>query len=355
MTFPIRRHSRFQRSSGNIPNAVDTNNLQDKAKSSLKRVPCKLLVLTVVTICSVLRTSYYSYLDMIQAFPVPSEPRGGAAICAIQKGAKRYLDEWTDYHLALGFDRIYLYDNSDDFELKEWAQNKDRIHVKHYPGIKKQIKAYTECGRWIKYHNMHSWIAFVDTDEFIVIRDTNKFPYIMDFLNTLPLDAGGLAINWEMFGANNQTKYEPKPLLLRFQRHTPEVNQHIKTIARARYFISSPNPHMIHTRGGHKVIDTSGNAVKGPSNPLKTNDKIVIFHIYIKSLEEYKERCKRGRADTTKEKAGGRLAIFGDPCKPYSDEQFMAKFKPDTIMDDSAWKLLKERVPKYAKFEADKI
>ena len=182
MTFPIRRHSRFQRSSGNIPNAVDTNNLQDKAKSSLKRVPCKLLVLTVVTICSVLRTSYYSYLDMIQAFPVPSEPRGGAAICAIQKGAKRYLDEWTDYHLALGFDRIYLYDNSDDFELKEWAQNKDSIHVKHYPGLQKQMIAYTECGQWIQYHKMHSWIAFMDTDEFVVIRDTNKFPYIMDFL-----------------------------------------------------------------------------------------------------------------------------------------------------------------------------
>ena len=194
---------------------------------------------------------------------------------------------------------------------------------------------------------MHSWIAFVDTDEFIVIRDTNKFPYIMDFLNTLPLDAGGLAINWEMFGANNQTKYEPKPLLLRFQRHESEMNEHIKTIARVRDFKSSPNPHLIHTRGwGHKVIDTNGNAVKGPFNPHKPNDKIVIFHIHVKSLEEYKERCKRGRADTTKEVAAESIW-----CKPYSDEQFMAKFKPDTIMDDSAWKLLKERVPKYAKFE----
>ena len=284
--------------------------------------------------------------EMVQAFPVPSEPRGGAAICAIQKGAKRYLDEWTDYNLAMGFDRIYLYDNSDDFELKEWAQNKERIHVKHYPGFEKQMIAYTECGQWIQYHKMHSWIAFMDTDEFVVIRDTNKFPYIMDFLNTVPLDAAGLAINWQMFGFNNHTNYEPKPLLLRFQKHEPEVDQHIKTIARARDFKSSPNPHFVDTLGGHKVIDTSGNVIKGPFNPLKINDKIVIFHIHTKSLEEYKERCKRGRATTTKQKAAEAL-----PCKPYSDEQFMAHFKPDTIMDGSAWKLLKERVPKYAKFE----
>ena len=208
------------------------------------------------------------------------------------------------------------------------------------------MKAYTECGKWIQYHKMHSWIAFMDTDEFVVIRDTNKFPYIMDFLNTVPLDAAGLAVNWQMFGFNNHTKYEPKPLLLRFQRHGPEVDQHIKTIARARDFKSSLDPHHIDTLGGQKVIDTSGNSIEGPFNPHKPNDKIVMFHIHTKSMEEYKERCKRGRADITKEAAAESLW-----CKPYSDEEFMAHYQPDTIMDDSAWKLLKERVPKYAKFE----
>ena len=297
--------------------------------------------------------------DMIyaQAFPIPSESQGGAAICAIQKGAVRYLDEWTDYNLALGFESIYIYDNSDDFELKEWALNKDKIHVKHYPGEKKQLEVYTECGNWMRYHQLHSWVAFVDTDEFLVIRDTNQFPYLMDFLNTIPTvrkfpyiwpsDAGGLAVNWQVFGFNNHTKYEPKPSLLRFQGHKPEINKHIKTIARVRDFKSmGDTPHDIRTRDGNKIIDTSGNVVRGPFNPIKTNDKIVIFHLHTKSVEEYRERCKRGRADVNKTFAANELA-----CKPYSDEEFMSHFEPDIIIDESAWKLLKERVPKYAKFE----
>ncbi|CAJ1934833.1 unnamed protein product, partial [Cylindrotheca closterium] len=42
-----------------------------------------------------------------------------AAICVIQKGALRYIDEWVYYNLlGIGFDHIYFYDNSDDFELQ---------------------------------------------------------------------------------------------------------------------------------------------------------------------------------------------------------------------------------------------
>ena len=42
-----------------------------------------------------------------------------AAICAIQKQGLKYVDEWVDYHMGIGFTTIYLYDNSEDFELKD--------------------------------------------------------------------------------------------------------------------------------------------------------------------------------------------------------------------------------------------
>ena len=40
-----------------------------------------------------------------------------AAICAIHKWGLSYIDEWADYHIALGFWTICIYDNLDDFEL----------------------------------------------------------------------------------------------------------------------------------------------------------------------------------------------------------------------------------------------
>lgn len=40
-------------------------------------------------------------------------------LCAFTKDAERYLDEWIDYNFAIGFHAIYLYDNSNEYELKE--------------------------------------------------------------------------------------------------------------------------------------------------------------------------------------------------------------------------------------------
>eukprot|EP00442_Polarella_glacialis_P050473 CAMPEP_0115086646 /NCGR_PEP_ID=MMETSP0227-20121206/22719_1 /TAXON_ID=89957 /ORGANISM="Polarella glacialis, Strain CCMP 1383" /LENGTH=152 /DNA_ID=CAMNT_0002476163 /DNA_START=90 /DNA_END=545 /DNA_ORIENTATION=+ len=35
-----------------------------------------------------------------------------AALCMIAKGEDLYIDEWADYHFSLGFETIYVYDNS---------------------------------------------------------------------------------------------------------------------------------------------------------------------------------------------------------------------------------------------------
>jgi len=45
------------------------------------------------------------------------------AICVVMKDAENYFEEWLDYHFALGFDAIYIYDNSPTFELKNWYDN----------------------------------------------------------------------------------------------------------------------------------------------------------------------------------------------------------------------------------------
>lgn len=38
-------------------------------------------------------------------------PRYRGAVCAIAKDENRYVLEWTAYHLALGFDHVFHYDN----------------------------------------------------------------------------------------------------------------------------------------------------------------------------------------------------------------------------------------------------
>ena len=65
-----------------------------------------------------------------------------AVICAIALHEERYIDEWIQYHLALGFSHIYLYDNSNDHILKN--KNSDKITIIHFPGKVKQMEAYQQ-------------------------------------------------------------------------------------------------------------------------------------------------------------------------------------------------------------------
>jgi hypothetical protein len=156
-----------------------------------------------------------------------------ACICAIVKNEERYIDEWVDYNLALGFDRIYLFDNSDDFSLYEWSQNRsktensNRISVIQFPGEQQQFPAYRTC---VKYHarkeKMH-YAAFFDADEFLVLK---QHANIHDFLQD-HLDKGQLSINWYIFGTSNHTSYQPIPLTKRYQYREQFVDQHVKSIA----------------------------------------------------------------------------------------------------------------------------
>ncbi|CAJ1955609.1 unnamed protein product [Cylindrotheca closterium] len=280
-----------------------------------------------------------------------------AAICAIQKGGLRYLDEWVQYHLlALGFEDIFLYDNSEDFELQAWHQSlanfnpsklQQRTHIRHFPGPKRQNEAYTSCVKQIQKTRSHAWVAFIDIDEFVVLRDTQRYPYISDFLESLPPEYGGLAMNWVAFFLNHQMHYQDLPVTMRFQNRSEHAtSQHIKTIARTHLVRKVKNPHFVDYllfRWWMHTYDTDGNIVAGPFNPELVVDQIAVYHYQSKSLEEYKERCSRGRADVSKEEWSSQLA-----CK--SDERLLkdlGKF-PELIKDDVPWQLLKERVPGYA-------
>ncbi|KAL7524164.1 hypothetical protein ACHAWF_000838 [Thalassiosira exigua] len=273
----------------------------------------------------------------------------GAAVCAIQTGGLKYLDEWVDYNFALGFEKIFIYDNSNDFELREWQRGghdrANQIKIKHFPGKALQLKAYDECGRAIQQSRSFSWIAFIDIDEFIVIHNTTKYPTIMDLLETVPDHAGGLAINWREFVSDYNSTYEPKPLTFRCQNRHPRTNKHVKTIQRTKFFEEAVNPHFnLHNEPDIYTVDSSGNEVEGPFNERGTSDKVNINHYYSKSLEEFKSRCARGRADVTD------LSDYL-PCK--SDEEIRrAIFDGERVFDDSAWMFLKDRVPKYKQYEA---
>ncbi|KAL3927101.1 MAG: hypothetical protein SGBAC_013218, partial [Bacillariaceae sp.] len=284
----------------------------------------------------------------------PKEPHHSAAMCVIQKSTLKYFEEWILYHTAIGYEHFYMYDNADEPEVKDWVEKQsqeiqDRVTVKHFPGVKQQVKAYLDCWSNIRDAKSHSWIAFFDVDEYVVIKDLQKYPKIMDLLDSLPAHQYGLAVNWINFGLSGHMKYEDKPVTLRFQnRSETESSFVVKSMVRSQVSPKMKNPHYIKykltkTKSVYMSRDSRGNVVQGPENMMQEVRDIALYHYASKSLEEYKDRCARG--DVLRGQADWSGMVW---CK--SDQEILDQLQRDEpVFDDRPWKLLQERVPEYTK------
>lgn len=116
-------------------------------------------------------------------------------ICGIAKCEEDYIKDWVEWHLNLGFDHIYVYDNSDteEMSLKNYYNNDRLTYIPLYgdnrPGL--QFIAYNDFYANYKF----DWCAFIDLDEYIVIPCDIK-----SFIGTFPADCTSIKLNWHIFG-----------------------------------------------------------------------------------------------------------------------------------------------------------
>lgn len=127
------------------------------------------------------------------------------ALCAIAKEENNYLREWVEHYRNLGFDKIFLFDNNDEYGehftdvIWDYIES-GFVKVLNVRGLSnQQIKCYDEL-----YHSQelsgYSWVAFFDIDEFLHINKEDIHEYVNDerFNNF-----DGIAVNWKYFDDNN--------------------------------------------------------------------------------------------------------------------------------------------------------
>eukprot|EP00527_Entomoneis_sp_CCMP2396_P002128 CAMPEP_0198141830 /NCGR_PEP_ID=MMETSP1443-20131203/4765_1 /TAXON_ID=186043 /ORGANISM="Entomoneis sp., Strain CCMP2396" /LENGTH=433 /DNA_ID=CAMNT_0043804693 /DNA_START=167 /DNA_END=1469 /DNA_ORIENTATION=+ len=275
-----------------------------------------------------------------------------AVICAVEKDEELYNNEWVDYHLALGFSDIYIYDNSDDSGLlKRWKnvnENK-HVHVIPFPGERVQIGAYKDCGMRVTKEK-HTWVTFLDVDEFLVLK---KHDHVIDFaIDHVP--RGHLGINWQIFGTSGRMIYEPYPVTLRFQcRSSWHRNKFVKSLIRVADLGDLDqirSPHRFPRAPGTFLIDTDKIPFEGSMHD-GPRDVALIYHFYYKSFEEHLNKRKRGDVFFGDTKGRGNFtALAKQGLDPYHN-----KIPPGSIKDSSAWEVLKRMIPKYADFEQQEM
>lgn len=217
-----------------------------------------------------------------------------AVICAIALHEERYIDEWIQYHLKLGFYHIYIYDNSDKYVLKN--RKSEYVTVIHYPGKTKQLEVYELFT--VNYKRKFKWAAFIDIDEFIVLK---KHQCIMELLNTYQ-DCDALILNWIMFGTSNEIMYRDEPVTKRFQKCSQDVHSHFKSICQLQRIMHFANPHMP-AISLPTIMDTNRTNIKTHENLNGPTDIACIHHYYTKSEQEFREKIERGRADISEKRS----------------------------------------------------
>lgn len=230
-------------------------------------------------------------------------------LCTIGKKENLYASEFVEHYKKIGYDKIFIYDNNDigdeKFEdvLNEYISNKfvTLIDYRGYRGKREspQSDAFFDCYEKNKYN--YDWLSFFDFDEFL---ELNKSRNIKEYLSNKKFKkCANIKINWLMFSDNDLLYYENIPLQKRFS--TPlfgdGANNIIKSTVRGNlkfnYWRSMSNPHS--SSNYLTACNSMGNIIDPTSFYIApfNHEYSYLKHYPTKTIEEYCNKIKKGRAD----------------------------------------------------------
>lgn len=248
------------------------------------------------------------------------------AICTMVSDDEAYVDEWVDYHAAIGFSKIYLFDSTEEHWFQQWGEETSHsapIEVIHLPGNKTdtsfKANAFAKC---IELHQTkHNSMAFLEVNDFIVIPGSDGLDPLIKQLQSSP----GCAqpIRRIVFGSAGQNVYDPLPVTKRFMFKVEEN------------MLSPQSVLFVKTKNSTGPIDSMDNIQSDlaqyfsaqrwessvcPGNASPPSD--VVVHHYLRSTKE----CKKERGNT-------------DLCS-----------LKGTVEDQSAWEKLQKLLPGYSHY-----
>ena len=139
------------------------------------------------------------------------EKKYKVAVCAIFKDEGEFFQEWLEYHLMIGVEHFYLYNNnsSDGYlEILKPYMDRGLVTLVDFPEEHAQMKAYADAIG--KYAGETKWMGFIDLDEFVVPLEGKD---IYSVLKPFDHRAGAVLIYWKNFGSSGLEERDPEKLV----------------------------------------------------------------------------------------------------------------------------------------------
>lgn len=209
----------------------------------------------------------------------------------------RYVKEFADWHLSLGFNKIYFFEDYDSKSHKNLFENNENVEVKtlkeygikNFKGTFRQYFLYKKFAEESKGY--YDWVAFIDVDEFIVFdKDYTLEKFLKEYENY-----PAVYLRWMMYGANGHIKRPNGKVMDVYTKPTMEEDCYVygkgkwskKSFVNINKYRGFDNIHI--ATGGVHTDYTSDYDMLG------SFDKAHINHYHSKSWEDYCERIfKRG-------------------------------------------------------------
>lgn len=132
-------------------------------------------------------------------------------ICAIFKDEAPFLKEWIEYHLMLGFEHIYMYNNKSSDRYNDILNPyivENKVTLIDWPYDQSQILAYQNY--YEVYRNEAQWVSFLDIDEFFCPKYKNSIGEWLKEYERYPV----VLIYWKMFGSSGRMKHDYQNLVI---------------------------------------------------------------------------------------------------------------------------------------------
>lgn len=232
------------------------------------------------------------------------------SLCLIFKDEAPYLKEWLEYHILIGIDHFYLYNNNstDNFvEILEPYIRSGKVTLTNWAQNYSQIGAYEHCYNMSK--NETHWLGYLDTDEFFnLIVDGGGGNNIKEFLKkyaTYP----SVFFFWRFFGVSGIMKEDISRLVVeQFTSCWPYLCNTGKSFINNDYYFRTIGIHQQEAKYlGMPLYGIAVNKMFCPymeAFPEKIKPKAYINHYWSKSLENavYKTYKRTDPADKELEK-----------------------------------------------------
>lgn len=214
-----------------------------------------------------------------------------SALCIMCKDDPIAIQENIKYHLLLGFDHIFVYDNKSEVSLSNQLKSFKQVTVFDWEDCRQgsQVRCYSS---FLADHSKNFlWVGFIDTDEFIVLNEACN---IGEFLQGYE-EFGGVGINWKCFGSSGHLKTQPS--IISSYIHAPKTNLaniHIKSIVNTARVTGVVTPHSFKYIDKFFCVNELKMQIYGPFNDPPTYKHAQLNHYITRSHEDFETKLKRG-------------------------------------------------------------